>query len=332
MSFARVRGPGHPDRTCDLVAASVVQEYLRRDPESRLYISVTGGQGVLFVAGDVSSQADFDVSSVVTRALWAAGVTQHLEPFIAFEPMQKKWAVARGAREPIFVNGYATNETEECLPRVAALARRIACRLERMRAGDPDGFWLGADYEASVLMHSTKPLATIRAEHVDTRTLADVREQLTALVHEVDEQIEARINPSGEEISAGIASRMGVSGHASAVDGCGANIPTSVSGTGRHLSHPLNAGAYIARAVARELACEHHGRAVMVQTVWLPLEAKPFFLRIRNERGEDLAPRVDQSRFDLANIPSDWLDPALATDAIRWHYDSSVRVPWEDGS
>ena len=47
MSFARVRGPGQPDQACDLVAASLVEEYLKRDLNARLNLRVSGGYGAL---------------------------------------------------------------------------------------------------------------------------------------------------------------------------------------------------------------------------------------------------------------------------------------------
>lgn len=330
MSFARVHGPGHPDRTCDLVAASVVAEYLRRDPEARLHLSVIGGQGVLFAAGDVTSQADFDVSSVVERALGAAGVTQRLEPFIAFEPMAAEWAMAHAAREPIFVTGYATDETSDYLPRPASLARAVARRMERLRNDDADGFWLGSDYDVSVQMRAPKPLAVIRAEHVDQRALKDVREQLALLVLQEIPDAETRINPAGEETRAGMAIRTGSSGRASSADTFGTLIPVAASGIGFHFTHPLNVGAFLARKAARSLVASGHGHAVMVRAGWLPLESQPFFLHARNERGKMLTHALDPKLFHTETLSDAWRSPTLVLDAIRHDYDASVTVPWEE--
>jgi S-adenosylmethionine synthetase len=67
MAWAHLEGPGAPDTACDLVTAAIADEYLRRDPASLLNIRVSGGHGVLFVAGEAKSQADFDVAAVTTR-------------------------------------------------------------------------------------------------------------------------------------------------------------------------------------------------------------------------------------------------------------------------
>ena len=129
MSFARVRGPGHPDQLCDLVAAGIVEEYLRRDPQSRLNVRVVGGRGVLFIAGDILSSADFDVSSIAKRVVANSSVSTAAEPFLAFEPMSPGWGPVVGAREAVTVTGYATKETEERFPKCVALARDVAREL-----------------------------------------------------------------------------------------------------------------------------------------------------------------------------------------------------------
>src|SRR5512147_2353597 len=87
MQTATSRLSGHPDHACDLVAEAIVDEYLRRDPTSRVRLSVSGGRGVLFIAGDVCSQADFDVSAIVKRTVGSLGVTDDLEAFVSLEPV-----------------------------------------------------------------------------------------------------------------------------------------------------------------------------------------------------------------------------------------------------
>lgn len=87
MRSALARLPGHPDAVCDLVAETVVDEYLRRDPATRIRLSVAGGRGAIFVSGDVMSTADFDVSAVIRRSIGALGVMADMEPFISLDPV-----------------------------------------------------------------------------------------------------------------------------------------------------------------------------------------------------------------------------------------------------
>ncbi len=317
MALARVRGPGHPDQACDGVAAAIVEEYVRRDSASRLNIRVAGGQGAMFVAGEVLSSADFDVSAVVRRTLGANGVTATLEPFIACEPMAPGWGPLVGAREPINVIGYATIETAERVPKSVALARQAARALEERRTQDPEWFWLGTDYEVVVEDGGAAPLIVVRAEHTGASTLSEVRERITHLMQERGIVGEVRVNPAGEEGRAGLAARMGSSGRAGSADQYGSALPASLSGVGFHPAHPLNVGAWIAQKIARELVEVGEAKAALVQATWLPLEARPSFLRIRNERGQDLSSSLDANRFDLSQPPPTLLTPSSVTQTIR---------------
>lgn len=329
MALARVRGPGQPDQACDLVAAMICEEYLRRDPTSRLNVHVSGGQGALFVAGDVRSTADFDVSAIVQRVLGQLGTGASVEPFIAFEPMSAEWAPEVGTREVASAFGYATDATRDRLPPAVSMARDVAQELERRRTSDPDWFWLGADCEVTVEDRRGKSLVVIRAQHVDTMEVGRVREQIKSLIEPRLSGAELRVNVAGEEIRAGLSARMGASGLVGAAESFGTAIPPQASGAGKHLSHPSNLGNWFARAAAIELVAAKKGKGVMVNLTWLPLESRPHEIRIRNERGEDLSSLVDASRFDLNRAPQDFLRPELLSASLRAPFDGSAGLPWE---
>lgn len=329
MSFACVRGPGQPDVACDLVAASIVEEYLRRDAASRTNLRVAGGQGVLFVAGEVSSSADFDVSAVARRTLGACGVMATLEPFIAIEPMSAAWTQPIGSRETLTLTAYATSETPERLPLARALAQRIARGIETKRTRDADWFWCGSDFEVAVELQGRETLVIVRAEHVDAKTLLEVRPQIENVVREVAPEADIRVNPAGEESAAGLAKRVGSSGQNNSAEMYGAALPASRSGVGYHLVHPLNLGAWLLRSVAREAISRELGKAVLVQATWLPLEARPHRIRIRNERGQDLSIHFSLERFDVTKPPAEFLQPSLITASLRSPFDETVSLPWE---
>ncbi|HEU0051402.1 MAG TPA: S-adenosylmethionine synthetase N-terminal domain-containing protein [Patescibacteria group bacterium] len=328
MSLARVRGPGEPDMISDLVAAAIVEEYARRDPAARLNIRVSGGHGALFVVGEVLSTADFDVSAIVRKTLLTNGIHAPIEPFIALERMSPNWAPERGSRELVSGFGYATNESQDFLPRAASLARDAARELERRRTSDPDWFWLGSDY--TVYAEDGKNTTiSIRAEHVDQESVTDVRKKLTELLQARYPGALISINEAGAETGAGLETRIGSSGLHFASDQFGSRLPTNSSASGRHLSHPANAGTALIRALARELVLEGKGNAVMIHAYWRPLETKPSFLSARNETGKNLGTLIDLTRLDLANIPETYLEPGLAVARLRAAFDGSVELPWE---
>ncbi len=328
MSAATVLGPGHPDQACDLVVASVVEEYLRRDPESRLNIRACGGKGVLFLAGEIASSADFDVSATIKQTLATCGVLGTIEPFIAFEPMSAAWAKAIGSRESVTVQGFATSETPEFLPKSVVIARQLARLLEMRRTTDQDWYWLGADYEINVFLTTAdKPLVLIRVEHLDTQALERVRELVQRTCELVIPGMDLRINPAGEETQAGLATRIGSSGR-NLFDTV-THVPLSASGVGLQLRHPRVAGAIACRAIARRLVRAGKGSAIAVRASWLPLETRAAFARVWNERGEDLSDQLTDDDLDLDHLPPDWLAPEMASALVKVSTDPSVVLPWE---
>ncbi len=298
MSAATVFGPGYPDQACDLVVTSVVEEYLRRDPEARLNIRACGGKGVLFLAGEVASTADFDVSSRVKQTLAGCGVSGVIEPFIAFEAMLPSWAQGPMSREPVAVQGYATDETAELLPKSVVLARTLAKTLEEKRAQDQDWFWLGADYEVTVVPSASSPvLVLIRAEHLDSHSLDEVRRQIQRICEPVAPGANWRINPAGEETRAGLTHRIGSSGRIN-LDSY-IRTPLTISPVGLHTKHPRVAGAQACRVVAERLVRAGLGRSVAVRATWLPFETQASYARAWNERNEDLSHELQTEELDL---------------------------------
>lgn len=328
MPVARVRGPGHPDQVCDLVAAAIVEEYERRDPDAKLHVRVMGGHGALFVAGEVASQADFDVSSTVRRVLGACGVREDVEPFIALEPMVPGWACEAGARDGAVVVGYATKETVERSPTYVVLAERVARLIEAKRSQDEDWFWLDSDYEVVVERVEQKHVTVIRAGHADGRPLSEVRAAIHRLLTDAGVQGPIRINPAGEEIRVGLAHRVGASARATMGQGMGSLIPSTSSGAGLHTRHPSNIGTWLARAAARECIRREQGDAVLITVSWLPMEARPHHIRIRNERGDDLGQAIKPEFFDLKHIPEGYLANPYLVSALSLGY-LPVDVPWE---
>ncbi len=328
MSAATVFGPGHPDQACDLVVAAVVEEYLRRDPESRLNIRACGGKGVLFLAGEVNSTADFDVSMVVKRVLATCGVSGAIEPFIAFEPMDALWVKGGGSREPVTAQGYATSETGELRPAALVLARTIACALEAKRTSDQDWFWLGADYEVTVMRSGEADLLVlIRAEHLESCALEQVRARIQGVCASFVRSAEIRVNSSGQETRAGLTHRIGSSGRNSFE--VYARTPVVASGVGLPLRHPRNAGAAACRAIARRLVQAGRGKAVAVRATWLPLETRPTFLRAWTEEGVDLSRDIREEELDLARLPAAWMLPEVASASVRWGTDPGILLPWD---
>lgn len=328
MRSATVRLPGHPDHACDLVAEAIVDEYLKRDSETRIRVAVSGGRGALFVSGDVKSMADFDVSGVVNRALGSLGVMAGMEPFISLEPVAPEQAnvFQQGIGVPAHVHGYATSETSELVPAPLALARRIAKALDDRRQSDEDWFWLGPDAEVTVLAEQASPLrAVIEIEH-GPKDLNDARSLVGGLVRGIALQLDVKVNDRGPNEMRGIGNMMGASGRTAAPYGSG--LPASPPSIGLDPRHPQKAGAWLCRAAARKLVASG-ANAALVQAVYVPGEDLPYRLVARDERGKDLSQALTRENFSLNRVMAEWWRQGLNTDACRWGFAGEAGLPWE---
>jgi len=294
MAFAMMRGSGHPDAACDHVAESLVDEYVRRDPLARCDIRVMGGHGVLFVSGNIKSEADFDAGAIVRRAIGEIDPMLSLEPFVSIERMDGMPLV--GAASSVSVFGYACDETPERLPPTVAFARRAVEEIERLRKEDPDWYWCSADFDVSI---QTPKKGIVRVSHVPSIALEDIRMRVASALSRVLPDLDWKVNSSGPDTRGGLAGAIGSSRLLVSGGGYGSVLPSPPAASGLHPNHPAKKGTQLARAVAQELVAAGLGRAVWIELTYLPDEIFPAAMRIRNERGQDLSASLDPTRFSL---------------------------------
>ncbi len=329
MRTATMRLLGHPDHACDIVAEAIVDEYLRRDPESRVRLYVTGGRGVMFVAGDVLSQADFDVSGLIKRTLGSIGVMDEIEPFVSLEQVSPERVAAFriGAESPITVTGYATVESSDFLPLPVSLARRITKNLHDVRQHDPEWFWLGPDAEVTVIASSMKPSRIMLTVEHGTEPLEQVRQRITQRLQSDAEGLPIEVNPTGARERRGLTHASGRSGVGQAI--YGSLLPALHSLSGTDPSSIEKAGAWLARAAAIQAVKKSGAKAVLIQAMYVPGEMRPAIIHARDERGQDVREHISSDALLLSRVMKEWWRPGLNVDAIRWGFAGEVGLPWE---
>ena len=67
---------GHPDKLCDQISDAVLDEFLRRDPMSRVAAETATTTGLVLVLGEITSQAsDIDVAQIARATVHDIGYT-----------------------------------------------------------------------------------------------------------------------------------------------------------------------------------------------------------------------------------------------------------------
>ena len=329
MRSARICSPGHADRACDIIAESVIDEYLQRDPETAGRIRVSGGRGALFVSGIIASKADFDVGAIVTRTAASLGVREHVEPFVSIESVPGSFILeATRTHRPISVMGYATRETDSSLPLPVYLAKKIARRLDDLRQNNGEWFWLEPAFEVSVVEDAkTKALHAYIACAHGQQDVARVRERIVPVVQSLATNIRVSVNEHGLIRQNGLDADIGSSGVFD--EPYGSSLPLPSSPIGCDPSNPQKFGTWLARGLAkRVLLRNEQAKAVMVQATYLPGDVIPSYLRVRDERGRDLLFDYDHETMTYAYLRKS-LRPALSTNAVHWGFAGEVELPWE---
>ena len=69
---------GHPDKMCDIVSDTILDECLRQDPHSKVACETATKTGLVFVLGEITSKAKLDFQNLVRGAVQQIGYNHSL--------------------------------------------------------------------------------------------------------------------------------------------------------------------------------------------------------------------------------------------------------------
>lgn len=332
---------GHPDKVCDLLVESVIDEYLRRDLLSKMDIQALGSNGMVMLGGVVDSRADFDVTEIARKAYESVGYSDPVELFVNLErPKEepRRSTQGGGAQGTAIVHGYATRETRELLPRAVVYANAIARRVDDLRKTDTRFSWLRPDGKVQLVMEGDKVVAvTIIAAHDESMDLPQVQNLL--LEHAVTpvlgaiEGTKVFINPVGPFTTGGFSMNAGVSGRKTLSDTYGGLLPHGgFALVGKDPLKPSRAGTYMARFAARELVKEGLASNVLISAVYSVGLVEPVLLTARAGDGKDISDLVKE-RFDFrpeAIVERFNLRRPIYAAGVHYGIFGREGMPWEE--
>ena len=278
---------GHPDKLCDLIADSVLDECLSHDALSRVACEVMATRGQIIVAGEITSLYEPSIPSIVRSVLRkvgynparfaiqclihkqspdiAAGVDCSLEQRRNVDGSSP--SLQLGAGDQGIMVGYACSQTPQMLPLPVVLAHRLTSALTIARkSGAIQG--LRPDGKAQVTVEydeDEKPLrldtVVLSAQHSPEKPMDELCWELTDKVLAPalqalppDEDTKILLNPSGRFVLGGPEADTGLTGRKLMVDSYGVFAPHGGGAfSGKDPTKVDRSGAYMARYIAKNL-------------------------------------------------------------------------------
>lgn len=272
---------GHPDKICDQISDSILDEFLRQDPESRVAVESLTTTGIVFVAGEVTSKGKVDVQKIVRDTIWEIGydkpeygfnfnncsiqVSLHEQSHDISLGVTPKKNKEQGAGDQGLMFGYATNETYELMPLPITMAHKLTMKLSEVRK-KKELSWVRPDgkSQVSIRYEDCKPKGidtiVISTQHEPDISLSQLRNEIIDNVIKpvcdnwIDDKTKFLVNPTGRFVIGGPLGDTGLTGRKIIADtygGMGKHGGGAFSG--KDPSKVDRSASYMARYVAKNV-------------------------------------------------------------------------------
>ena len=126
---------GHPDKICDQISDAVLTVCLEQDKNSRVAVETLIKDNHIVVAGEMKTTALFDLKTVVRNVVKPLEMDNIIVTnLIGLQSDDISQGVdTGGAGDQGMMYGYATDETDECLPLPYVLATRVLEKLMELQ-------------------------------------------------------------------------------------------------------------------------------------------------------------------------------------------------------
>lgn len=312
---------GHPDKVADQISDALIDHFLAFDPQSKVACETLVTTGQVVLAGEVKSKAYLDVQEIARNVIRRIGYTKSEYMFEASscgvlsaiheqssdinQGVDRKKKEDQGAGDQGMMFGYATNETEHCMPLALDLAHNLLIELAAIRREKNSKMpYLRPDAKSQVTLEyddNNRPVRidaiVISTQHddfdVETKMLERIKKDVIhILIPRIkskykqyaklfNEDIKYHVNPTGKFVIGGPHGDTGLTGRKIIVDtygGKGAHGGGAFSG--KDPSKVDRSAAYATRHIAKNLVAAGVASEVLVQVSYAIGVAKPTSINV----------------------------------------------------
>ncbi|MBI2602006.1 MAG: methionine adenosyltransferase [Deltaproteobacteria bacterium] len=355
---------GHPDKIADQISDKILDSLLEKDKHSRVACETLVKGGIVFVAGEITSQASVDYAELAREVIkkigydtcdlgfdyQSCGVIQSVNrqsPDIA-QGVDEGASKEQGAGDQGMMFGYACDETEEYMPATISFAHRVLQELASLRR-ERRVPWLRPDAKSQITAEykdnklSRIDTVVISTQHSPDVTHSEIKEFVVeecirkTIPSELLRNTRFMINPTGRFVIGGPVGDAGLTGRKIIVDtygGHGAHGGGAFSG--KDPSKVDRSGAYMARYVAKNVVAAGLAKRCLVQIAYAIGYAEPVSVYVdcygTSRYSKDQLARLVKDTFLLKPKGIidhlDLLRPLYFRTASYGHFGRS-EFPWE---
>lgn len=281
---------GHPDKICDQIADAILDEYMKKDVNSKVACEVAITTDFVLIMGEITSNAKVNIDKIVRDTIRDIGYDNveygfdcdNCNVIINIDEQSTDIALGVdkykldkvnkssdliGAGDQGMMFGYATDETSEMMPYPIYLAHKLTKRLTEVRKNGilkylrPDG-----KSQVTVEYDSDDKPVRIEAVVISTQHNSEIsQEQLhkdirkyvidsTIPQNMVDSKTKYYINPTGRFVIGGPHGDSGLTGRKIIVDTYGGYARHGGGAfSGKDCTKVDRSAAYMARYVAKNI-------------------------------------------------------------------------------
>jgi len=351
---------GHPDKLCDYISDTILDEALTQDKYSRVAVETFASANKITIAGQITSNAKLDVEKIVRDRIKEIGY-DNAELDIDYKTCKIDINITKqssdiaqgvdigGAGDQGIMFGYASDETEEYMPFAASVAHKLAKRLTEVRKTGimpylrPDGkTQVTVEYEGDKVKRiDTILISTQHTEDTDMETLKnDIQEKI---INEVisskylDAQTKYYINPTGRFVIGGPLGDTGLTGRKIIVDTYGGYARHGGGAfSGKDATKVDRSAAFMLRHIAKNIVANGYAKKCELQVAYAIGMEQPMSVFVdtfgTNTISENEILEIINRNFDLTPkgiIEYLGLREPIFTKTTNYGHFGKNELPWE---
>ena len=302
---------GHPDKLCDYISDSVLDECLKQDRNSRVACETLASKGEIYITGEISSKANINIEQIARNAIKEIGynnasldidyktckITVNISKQSSdiamgvdksLEDKEGENISSEGAGDQGIMFGFACDETDEFMPLPINLAHKLAKKLSEVRKSKeirglrPDGkVQVTVEYDdGNPLRVDTVVLST---QHIDGKDIEELRKEVKEKIifkvipkNLIDDNTKYYINPTGRFVIGGPLGDSGLTGRKIIVDTYGGYARHGGGAfSGKDPTKVDRSASYMARFLAKNIVANGYAKKCEIQLSYAIGVARP---------------------------------------------------------